>query len=34
VIKAYQKDLTSHGLNCKVIEKSLGEWSALLFLIN
>ena len=34
VIKAYQKDLTSHGLNCKVVEKSLGEWSALLFLIN
>ena len=33
VIKAYQKDLTSHGLNCKVVEKSLGEWSALLFLI-
>lgn len=32
VIKAYQKDLTSHGLNCKVVEKSLGEWSALLFL--
>jgi len=34
VIKAYQKDLTSHGLNCEVVEKSLGEWSALLFLIN
>ena len=34
VIKAYQKDLTSNGLNCKVVEKSLGEWSALLFLIN
>jgi ribosomal protein L11 methyltransferase len=34
VIKAYQKDLTSHGLNCKVVEKSLGEWSALLFLNN
>lgn len=34
VIKAYQKDLTTHGLNCKVVEKSLGEWSALLFLIN
>ena len=34
VIKAYQKNLTSHGLNCKVVEKSLGEWSALLFLIN
>ena len=34
VIKAYQKELTSHGLNCKVVEKSLGEWSALLFLIN
>ena len=34
VIKAYQKDLISHGLNCKVVEKSLGEWSALLFLIN
>lgn len=34
VIKAFQKDLTSHGLNCKVVEKSLGEWSALLFLIN
>jgi len=34
VIKAYQKDLTSNGLNCKVVEKSLGEWSALLFLNN
>ena len=34
VIKAYQKDLTTHGLNCKIVEKSLGEWSALLFLIN
>jgi ribosomal protein L11 methyltransferase len=33
VVKAYQKDLTTRGLNCKVVEKSLGEWSALLFLI-
>jgi ribosomal protein L11 methyltransferase len=33
VIKAYQKDLNTHGLKCKVVEKSLGEWSALLFSI-
>lgn len=33
VVKAYQKDLATCGLNCKVVEKSLGEWSALLFSI-
>lgn len=33
VIKAYQKDLNTYGLKCKIVEKSLGEWSALLFSI-
>ena len=33
VIKAYQKDLNTHGLKCKIVEKSLGEWSTLLFSI-